>query len=274
MQTRKNAKKQSTSMRLIGAQLALFRTNAGFTQRKLADLLCVHEETVASIEQGRRPLLPDMAEQVDRILKTGGALAVGVEHVSARERYPVWAEEFMAHEKEAISHYSYENQVIPGLLQTEDYARATFRTTTPSLSEEEIELCVAARIERQELLHRKVPVTFSFILSEDVLHCRLGGSEVMHEQIRHLRIATDFPGVSIQVMPLAYCSHAGLSGPFVLLETPSHQQLAYVEAQLGGRLFSEPDDVSVLTRKYGMLRTQALNSKETQSLLDRLLGET
>ena len=90
----------------------------------------------------------------------------------------------------------------------------------------------------------------------------------------HLRACTALPGVTIQVMPFGNSVHAGHSGPFVLLETADHQHLAYSETQLGSQLISDPDNVSVLTAKYGMLRMQALDEQETQGLLDLLLGET
>ncbi|GGR49388.1 helix-turn-helix domain-containing protein [Streptomyces netropsis] len=274
MQTRRNTKKQGTSLRLVGALVALFRANANFTQHSLSERLCIHEETIASIEQGRRRLLPDMADELDRVLETGGALAVAVEHLPEREKYPVWAEAYMAHEKEAIALSWYENQVVPGLLQTEGYARATFQTTVPPLTEDERELRVAARLERQVVLHRNPPVRVSFVISEAALISHLGGQEVMREQLRHLRDCADLDGVSIQAMPLNSETHAGLSGPFILLETPEYQQFAYTETQLGSQLISDSDGVSTLAGKYGMLRTQALNLKETQSLLDGLLGET
>ncbi|MEV0282392.1 helix-turn-helix transcriptional regulator [Streptomyces sp. NPDC050610] len=261
-------------MRLVGAQVALFRCNAGYTQAALAELLRVSEETIASIEQGRRPLLPDIAQRLDELLKTGGALWVAVENMPDRDKYPVWAQEFVDYEQEAITLCSYENQVVPGLLQTKEYARSTFQSGVPQLSEEEIELRTAARLERQVVLHRKQPVTASFIISQSVLMDRLGGRDAMREQLQHLRTSADLPGVSIQIMPLGRETHAGLSGPFVLLETPSHDHIAYAETYLHSQLITDRDEVSTVAQKYGMLRTQALNPEETKDLLDRLLGET
>lgn len=270
MQTQKNRK---SSMRALGAVVAHFRMRAKLTQRALAELLCVHEETIASIEQGRRALLPDLAEQLDRILDTRGALTVLLKHLPEQDKYPVWAQAYMDLEQEAVALSWYESVVIPGLLQTEEYARATFRSTVPALSEEEIELRVTARMERHAVLQRKPAVTASFVISEAAVRSRLGGSRVMREQLRHLRACADLTGVSIQIMPLDRESHAALDGPFIVLETPEHRLLAYVEVHRGSRLVSDPDEVSILSRKYGMLRTQALNVEETKGLLDRLLGE-
>ncbi|MCQ4045211.1 Scr1 family TA system antitoxin-like transcriptional regulator [Streptantibioticus rubrisoli] len=265
--------KNATPERLVGAQVALFRKWARLTQRELAERLRVHEETIASIEQGRRPLKLDLAEQLDELLDTKGALEVAVRNLPERAKYPVWAEEFVDYERKAIAISSYQNQVVPGLLQTEAYARAVFRSRVPLFSEEEVEQNVATRMERQAILHRKVPPTASFIFSEAVLMDRLGGGEVWQEQVRHLRRCAGLPGVTIQVMPFGRQSHAGLDGPFVLLETPDYDLLVYAETQRGSLLISHPDEVSILARKYAMLRTQALNSEETNGLLDQLLGE-
>ncbi|MFI9026819.1 Scr1 family TA system antitoxin-like transcriptional regulator [Streptomyces sp. NPDC053560] len=269
MQPRKNA----SSQRLVGAQLALFRRLAGYTQRELADRLNIGEETIASIEQGRRPLKGDLAERLDLELGTRGVLAVSVEYMPEAEKYPVWAAEFIDHERQAVTLSWYENQVVPGLLQTEGYVRSVFHNEIPALTDEEIELRVAARLERQCVLHRKEPPTASFVISEVALLDRFGGEEVFAEQLAHLRQCADRPGLSLQVMPIGREEHAGLSGPFILIETPEHLHIAYAESQRGGQLISVPGEVSILARKYAMLRTQALNRVETKRLLDRLLGE-
>ncbi|POX37583.1 transcriptional regulator [Streptomyces sp. Ru73] len=266
-------RKTATTLRLVGAQLALFRRLAGYTQRELAERLNVGEETIASIEQGRRPLKGDLAERLDLELGTRGVLAVAVEYMPEVEKYPVWAAEFIDYEREAIAHYSYENQVFPGLLQTEAYARAVFRNEIPVLSEEEIDERVAARLARQDIIRRKVPIDASFIIAENVLMQRLGGEAVRLEQLRRVRECADLPGVSVQVMPLDNETHPGLSGPCVLLETPDHLRVAYVETQCGGQLVSDQQQVSLMARKYAMLRTEALNPEDSKGLLDRLLGE-
>ncbi|QIK11531.1 helix-turn-helix domain-containing protein [Streptomyces sp. ID38640] len=260
-------------MEVIGAQLAMFRINAGLTQRALGERTTASEETIASIEQGRRALMPHLASEFDQLLRTGGALATGVGKLPPKDKYPIWAEEFIGYEQLAIALSWYEYGVLPGLLQTEDYARATFRSKIPLLDEETVERRVAGRLERQQILHRDKPVIASFVISEAIVASNLGGREVMRAQISHLRSCADLNGVSIQILPLNREHHAGLNGPFVVLETPDHQHLAYTEAQRSSELISDPDEVSILAQKYGMLRMQALNAEETVGLLDRLLGE-
>lgn len=266
-------RKNASAMKMLGAQVAALRRAAGYTQRSLAERALVDEETIASIEQGRRPLKEDFAALLDQLLDTKGVLSVAVENMPEVDLFPRWAEEYIDLEREALALSWYENQVLPGLLQTPAYARAVLRNDVPALIEDEIEQRVSARMDRQEILHRREPPTASFIISEAILMDRLGSHEVYVEQLRHLRECADLHGVTLQVMPLGRDFHAGLSGPFVLIETQDHQRVAYVEAQLNGRLIAGLDEVSILEGKYAMLRTQALNPKETKSLLDRLLGE-
>ncbi|WP_326810963.1 helix-turn-helix domain-containing protein [Streptomyces scopuliridis] len=266
-------KKNASAMKMLGAQVATFRRAAGYTQRSLGERVVADEETIASIEQGRRPLKADLAETLDELLDTKGALSVGVANMPEIDQFPLWAEQYVDHEREAISLSSYENQVVPGLLQTEPYARAVFSTRVPAFDEDEIETKTAARIERQEIMHRKVPPTLSFVVWEPVLKSPLGGRKVYIDQLVHLRKCAELPGLTLQFLALDRAAHAGISGPFYLMETPDHQHLAYAESQQGSHWVSDPDKVSIMARKYAMLRSQALTPEESRDLLDELLGE-
>ncbi|WP_405186818.1 Scr1 family TA system antitoxin-like transcriptional regulator [Streptomyces anulatus] len=267
-----------TSWQLVGAQLRHFRKLAGLTQAALAEQAGVGEDTIASIEQGRRALQLDMAIQLDELLDTKGALRVAVEKIPRKERYQALVKDFVQYEQNAVSLLWYESQLVPGLLQTESYARFVFGCTYPPLEEEEIEKRVTDRLDRQKILERKPRPILHFILEESILHTQLGDPEVMREQLLHLRRCMDLPFVTIQIMPRNAPRHAGLSGPLILLETPDHDGLAYVDGQLRGELYDEPADVSALMQRYGMLRSQALTVAEStrllDALLDALLGET
>ncbi|MFE6976975.1 Scr1 family TA system antitoxin-like transcriptional regulator [Streptomyces sp. NPDC057682] len=273
MQSAKNTKRV-TSWHLIGAQLAMFRKAAGLTQAALTERLNVGEDTIASVEQGRRPLQLDLAILLDELLDTKGALAVAVARVPQKERFPAFVHDFIDYEQEALTLLSYQNQVVPGQLQTEPYARFVFSCLYPPIEEDQLEEWVAARLDRQRLLTRKPRPMLHFILEESILRSRIGDPAVLREQIRHLRACAELPFVGFQIMPMTTLGHAGLAGPMVLLETPDHDHLAYIEGQLTNVLHDDPDDVSVLLQKYGMLQSQALSPAESVRLLDRLLGET
>ncbi|MDG4859342.1 helix-turn-helix transcriptional regulator [Streptomyces sp. T-3] len=269
----RRSRKNASAMKMVGSLLALFREAAGYTQKSLGDHFVVGEQQIASIEQGRRPLKLDLAIQLDEFLDTKGALERAVENMPEVDLIPRWAEEYLDREREAITVSWYECVVLPGLLQTEPYARAVFESRVPVYDRDEIEQLVAKRIERQAILQRKVPPTTSFVISEAVLRDQLGGKKVYVEQLRQLRKFADLPGLALQIMPLGRTTHAGLAGPFILLETPEYQRLAYAETPRGSQLIADPDEVAILSQKYAMLRTQALNTEDSRDRLDSLLGD-
>ncbi|MFD8884987.1 Scr1 family TA system antitoxin-like transcriptional regulator [Streptomyces erythrochromogenes] len=271
---RRASRPNATAMKMVGAQVATCRIAKGMTQRALAEALHVDAETIASIEQGRRVLMPNLAEQMDRTLGLPGVLTVAANRLPEVDMVPAWAEEYMEREAEALALSWFDTMIIPGLLQTEAYARAVFGCRVPFMGEEKIELQTSHRIKRQEILRRPVPPTLSFVVWEAALRDRIGGDDVHREQIQHLRACADRPAISFQVLPLGVTSQAGLAGPFTLLETPEFQRLAYSETQRGSFLVRDPNEVSILSQKYAMLRSQALNFAETKDLLDRLLGES
>ncbi|MET3983898.1 Scr1 family TA system antitoxin-like transcriptional regulator [Streptomyces sp. PvR034] len=274
MPPRKRPRPNETAMKMVGALVATARIAKGMTQSAFADALHIDVETVASIEQGRRALMPNVAEKMDRALGLPGLLTVAANRLPEVDMVPAWAEEYMEREREALALSWYDTLIVPGLLQTENYARAVLGCRVPFVGEEKIELQTAHRIQRQRILDRPVPPTLSFVVWEAALRDRIGGVDVYREQLRHLLVCADRPTVSLQVLPLGITAHAGLDGPFTLLETPEFQHLAYSETQRGSFLVRAPNEVSILTQKYAMLRSQALNFAETKALLDRLLGET
>ncbi|MFE3038318.1 Scr1 family TA system antitoxin-like transcriptional regulator [Streptomyces canus] len=274
MSARKPRPKNLTSLKMLGKQLGTARRAAGHTQTALAGMVRVDEETIASIEQGRRTLKPDLAALLDEVLETKGMLAAGVANLPDIDQFPMWAELYVEHEREAIALSWYDALVVPGLLQTEPYARALLSGRVPPYDSDELETKVAARVGRREILARRVPPTLSFVVWEPALLMPTGGRETHRDQLRFLRECAELPCLSLQILPLDRSSHAGDAGPFILLETPDHQHLAYTESQRGSQWVSDPDEVSILARKYAMLRTQALTLEDSRSLLDRLLGES
>ncbi|MFF8265654.1 Scr1 family TA system antitoxin-like transcriptional regulator [Streptomyces virginiae] len=273
MPPRKRTRPNTTALKMVGEQVAVCRAARGLTQRELGRRVGLQEETIASIEQGRRPLMPDVAEAMDRELDLPGVLTVAAHRMPQIDVTPPWAEPLINLEQQAQAVSSYENQVVPGLLQTQAYATAVFQSRIPLFSTDELAAQTAARLDRQSALRRARPMLASFVIWEPVLDCPLGSREVLREQIQHLLNCSRLPGVTIQVLPLVHTTHPALDGPFVLLETSEHQHIAYVESQRGSLVVSRTDEVSILAQRYAMLRTQALNPDETRDLLDRLLGD-
>ncbi|MGW4968700.1 helix-turn-helix domain-containing protein [Streptomyces albidoflavus] len=273
MQQRMKSSKKVTSWEVLGKQLAEFRRVAGLTQGQLADMARVGEDTIASVEQGRRRLQGDLAECLDTLLDTKRALATAVSMIPNRERFPAFAQGFVDYEQEALTIQSYENHVVPGLLQTSEYAAAVFDGLYPPITRAERIERIAARMDRKAVFDRGPwPPMMSFIIEEQVLHRPLGGPEVMREQLAKLREYADLDFISLQIMPTNVRTHPAVDGPIVLIETPDHDHIAYIEGQRVSFLVDDPDEVSIMQQKYGMLRSQALSVDASKALLDELLG--
>ncbi|MFF3158527.1 Scr1 family TA system antitoxin-like transcriptional regulator [Streptomyces sp. NPDC057910] len=254
-----------------GKLLKLFREKAGMSQEALAEAVDYSYEQTASIEQGRRPTKARFAEQAEEVLGAGGALAVLQEDVD-RAKLPLFFQDFALIEAEALSRPAYDPLLIPGLLQTEAYARALFSAHCPPLDDETIDQHVDARLSRQKLLTRTPPVELSFIIGDSALHS-MGDRAVMNDQFTHLLEVGKRRNVEIQIMPADRGFHPGLNGPLVLLETLEHRQVGYVESQEVGVVVTDPGKVSAFAMRYGKLRTQALSTEESARLIERLAGE-
>ncbi|MFE7567902.1 Scr1 family TA system antitoxin-like transcriptional regulator [Streptomyces sp. NPDC057539] len=255
-----------------GKLVKLFRNRAGLTQEAFAEVVGYSYEQVASIEQGRRPAKAMFTERAELALNAQGALAVLQDDVDLA-KLPLFFQDFALIEAEAISRMCYEPLLIPGLLQTEGYARALFSAHCPPLSEEMIEQHTEARLSRQKLLTRTPMVETCFIIGETALMSMAGTPQVVRGQLQHLLKQGEMRNVEIQVMPADRGFHPGLNGPMVLMETLEHRHVGYIESQGVGLVITDAAQVSGFSLRYGKLRTQALNAEESAQLIESLAGE-
>ena len=262
----------SVGLRYFGAQLALLRTRAGMTQAELGARIGYSESTVSSVEQGRRVPQSDFIERVDAELAADGMLRAGVPFL-AQARYPAHFQDFAQLETTAVSLYSYESQLVPGLLQTEAYARAWISSHCPPLDDATIDQRVAARLDRQALLSRTPAPILGFVIEEASLRRRVGAPGVVKEQLGRLVEHAGLRHVTVQVMPMTSVAHSGMNGPMLLLETADGRSVAYVEAQEVSAVISDRKQVSVFAQRYGIIRAQALDTTESVRLIERLAGE-
>lgn len=266
----------SDSLRTFGAVVQALREYHGLSREEFADRVRFSKHTVASVELGRRMADDDFVERAEPVLGNTGALRKAVRKVARQPGIAAWFRQWAREEGLAISLCTYECRVVPGLLQTEAYARAVSMSVPPLAGEEAVAQRVKARIERQELLstHRDPPCAFSFIIEQAVLERRTGGEEVTWEQLDHLLAVIDRHwNVEVQIMPLVQPMHAGLDGPVRLLETPENRWYGYSEGQENGRFISDPKSISILQRRYAKLRSQALTPEDSRKLLERMRGE-
>jgi transcriptional regulator with XRE-family HTH domain len=263
----------SDSLRTFGAVVQALREHAGLSREDFAEQVRFSKHTVASIEQGRR--MPDAAfvERAEEALGNTGALRKAVGHITRQPGLASWFRQWARLEAAAITLYTYECRLIPGLLQTEAYARTLFTNQLPPLGDDQIEAQWTARAERQRLLSERPNTAYSFILEEQLFLRRTGGVEVARGLIDHVLGVAERRNIEVQVMPQVRETHAGLDGPMQLLETPENRWFAYCEGQRGGLFITDPKESSVLQRRYARMRSQALTLEDSLSLLQRMRGD-
>jgi transcriptional regulator with XRE-family HTH domain len=262
----------SDSLRTFGAVVQALREHAGLSRQEFAPLVRFSKHTVASIELGRRMPDPAFVERAEEALGNTGALRKAARHIARQPGLASWFRQWARLEAVAITLYTYECRLVPGLLQTEAYARTLFTNQLPPLGDDQIEAQWTARAERQRLLWERPNTAYGFILEEQLFLRRTGGVEVTRGLIDRVLEIAELRNVEIQIMPLVRETHAGLAGPMQLLETPENQWFAYNEAQRGGLFVSDLKEISVLQRRYARMRSQALTLEDSVGLLQRMRG--
>ncbi|AXE80894.1 helix-turn-helix domain-containing protein [Streptomyces atratus] len=262
----------SDSLKAFGEVVKVFRKRALLTQEQFAPMVGYSVPTVASIEQGRR--FPPLAfvERAEDVLNAFGVIKAAAKHLSRRPGLASWFRQWAQLEAEALSLYTYECRLIPGLLQTEAYARALFADQLPPLCDEQVEAQLAARMERQRLLRDRPNTNYSFILEEHLFLRRTGGRAVTLELIDHVLDLSQLRNIEIQIMPQVRERHAGLHGPMRLLETPENKWFGYSEGQETGDFITDSKVVSTLQMRYARMRSQAHSLEYSVGLLQRTRG--
>ena len=263
----------SDSLRTFGAVVQALREHAGLSRAQFAELVRFSKHTVASVELGRRMPDESFVERAEDALGNTGALRKAARHLTRGEPgLAAWFRRWARLERVAVSLCTYECRLVPGLLQSEGYARAAFHNSVPPLTDERMEAQGAARMQRKELIRARPNTSFSFVMEEHILVRQLGGAEVACEQLDHLLDIAELRNVTIQIMPTSIVCHAGLDGPLALLETPDGKRLAYSEGQKNGRLIADVTEAAVLHQRYATLRSQAHNPLDSVGLMRRIRG--
>ncbi|WP_078626873.1 helix-turn-helix domain-containing protein [Streptomyces exfoliatus] len=267
-----NEPETSDSLKAFGEVVKTFRRRANLTQEQFAPLVGYSVPTVASIEQGRRLPSADFVERAEEVLDAFGVIRAAAKHLGRKPGLAKWFRQWAKLELQAATLYTYENRLVPGLLQTPAYARTLFEKQIPAMGDAEIEAQLDARVERKKLLTERPHTIYSFIIEEHVLRRRTGGPEVMREQIDHILDLCARRNIDFQIMPQSREHHAGLDGPLQLLETPENKWYAYCEGQRAAHLIADPKEVSILQKRYARMRAQALSFEESVSLLREIRG--
>jgi transcriptional regulator with XRE-family HTH domain len=273
--------------RRLGSELRRLREGRGLRLEEVADQLGLAASTLSRIETGKAPtktayltallemygvadgeqrqVLIDMAREghrkgwwavYDDVLPTGFGIYVGLEAEAAGLRI-------------------YETQVVSGLLQTPDYARAVLREVNKKDSPEQLQRLAELRLKRQEVLEREDPPDLWLILDETVIRRPIGGPEVMAGQLKYLVEASQWPNVTMQVLPFSSGAHPALMGPFSIIEFPERgdPDVVYFDSW-GGPVYLEKDkEVRTCTEAFDRLRAAALSPVDSASLAEQVARE-
>jgi transcriptional regulator with XRE-family HTH domain len=268
--------------RRLAAELRRLRESAGLTREQVAEqtginpaTLYRHETATARSRPQRRTMIALLNlygasddQREDLLVLSREADAQGwlrPYHAELPEPYTT----YISFEAEARSVRNYESLFIPGLLQTEDYARAVIRGNLPTATPTEVNQRVQARLERHAVLSKDNPLRFWAILDEAALHRQVGGAATMREQLAKLLETADQPNVTIQAIPYSAGAHGGMQGSFVIMDFPhrSDPEIIYVDSMAGDLFLDADADVRRYTLVFDTLRAQALSPDDTAALI-------
>lgn len=266
--------------RRLGRELKRLREAAGKTQVEVGAWVGTPSTTISKIENAERnvplPHLKLMLQLYKVDPAHGETLTQLAQQAKERgwwadygEAVPKWFTEYVGLETAATAVWTYEQEYVPGLLQTRRYTESMTATANSVGASESAENFARVRATRQQrLTDDKAPMALRAVLSEAVLRRTVGGPGVMREQIARLREATSQPNLTVQVLPFSAGAHPGMTGPFTILRFPERSMnIVYIELRGGAVYFERPQDIDLHETIFERLSNLALNAQDTISLL-------
>ncbi|MHC3474955.1 helix-turn-helix domain-containing protein [Streptomyces sp. 7R007] len=271
--------------RKLGTELRALRTDAGLTSGEAARMVGWHQSKVSRIETGASGVKPadvrlllDAYGVADPQLRELLLVLAGSDE-GGRPRWwhayrgvlPPTYRDFISLESEADAMRTLETSVVPGLLQTPEYARAVTSAAVGGLDDERLDALVEVRLARQAVLRANPPLELSAVLDEAVLRREIGGPDVMARQLERLLEAARLPQVRLQVLPFAAGAHVGVTGPFVIFSFSSTSDLDVVVLDhLTSSLYLErKEDLEAYLEAFNTLQIHALSPEDS---LDYIAG--
>ncbi|MFJ6798219.1 Scr1 family TA system antitoxin-like transcriptional regulator [Streptomyces sp. NPDC091268] len=263
----KNLDPSASPRALLGAELRVARERAGLSQTELGDPLFVSGSFIGQMEAGTRRMHLDLARQIDEILRTDGFFARNC-GAAAKSKYPDHFAAAAEAEALATAIREYAPLIIPGLLQTEAYAREVFRAYQPTATEATIDQLVMNRLERAALLSDPTSPLLWCVLDEAVLRRAGDNPAILAEALRHIAKLIRARRIIAQVLPFSAGPHAALGGTLKLMSFADAPPLAYVTGLGTGQLFDDPATVAHHTLTYDLLTASALSPRKSLALIE------
>jgi len=262
-------------LQFFGAELRRARAAAGLSQDQLGQRLGYSSAQVGKVEMGERAPSQDFAQGCDQTFPDAGGLFARIYELARRwdgGGYPSWFAEWIDVERRATSLCWWEPLLIPGLLQTAEYARAIL-AADPETNDDQLEELVAARLERQAILDRPSPSTLWAMLDETVLHRLIGSRKIMYDQLLALADASCRPNITVQIVPAEIGAHAGLLGGFAIASFGNAAGTVYMESPDQGQTTEAPSVVGRLSLTFDTLRADALPRGPSRELIGKVAEE-
>ncbi|MGW6508383.1 helix-turn-helix domain-containing protein [Streptomyces niveus] len=248
-----------------GEELKLRRIAAGMTQEALARLVVCSPTLISHFEAGRRLPSPSDAKRIDQALGTDGFFERWLEDLDAKHPKFFAAVAELERQTTEIRHYG--SSLIPGLLQTEAYARALYRAYRPNHRAEELDRRVVNRVERAQILDGPSGPVFWSLLDEAALRRKVGGPDVMAKQLRKIENMAAAGRLRLHVLPFEVGAHALIEGMLYLMRFADAPPVAYAEGVNTGYLVDDPAQVSHCQTNYDLALSEALSQQESLALL-------
>ncbi|MFC1419943.1 helix-turn-helix domain-containing protein [Streptacidiphilus cavernicola] len=264
--------------RRLGAELRRLREQKGMTAEDVAQQLLVSQSKISRLENGRRSISQrDVRDLCTVYGVTDEIMVDGLMTMARESRQRGWWHAFgdlpysvyIGLEQEAAKIMVYESLLLPGLLQTREYAQALVAGIQPDRDMEAVHRRVEVRMQRQERVNGEDPVDLWAVIDEAALQRVVGNPEIMRAQLEHLAQLGDLAHVNIQVLPFRSGAHPGMSGAFSILEFPESADTAvvYLEGVTSDLYLEKEPDVRRYTGLYEHLRASALSTAESKALI-------
>lgn len=252
----------------FGFELRKHRDEAGLSQPELADRLHWAKSAVGNLETAFRSPTQDHARDLDGFFATdrfGWLYGLMIQ-----EQLPDFFRPFAAKEPEATDIRAFEPLLVPGLLQTEEYARAVLAA---GRKPEQLDQTVSARMERQKILHRAEPdpPRLWVVLDEGVIRRQVGGAEVMRKQLAHLLDTAQRYDVTIHLVSASIGAYLGLEGGFSILSFNEGASIAFAEASGGGHMIEQQKDVTRAVTRFELIRAEAMSAEDSMRLIQEAM---
>ncbi|MFF2566518.1 Scr1 family TA system antitoxin-like transcriptional regulator [Streptomyces sp. NPDC058084] len=264
----RNLDPSASPLDYYGSELRRLREEAKLNQQQLGDVLFCTASLVGQIETAKKVPTRQFSERLDAALMTGGHFSRLVGLV-LRSQLPTWFQPYAEMEARATYISTYQAQLVYGLLQTEEYARAVLATGLPDGLDE----LVAARMDRQRIVSGANPPLIWAILDEAALYRSVGGRAVMRNQLAYLLGFRRHRRVCVQVLPFEAGEHASLIGSFNWLRFYDDPDVVYTEDLISGHTTANPDTVKEAALRYAHLQASALSVEDSAELILRVMEE-